>query len=59
MTQVDNLDAAKPKDRHATESYNPWEEMFKTHYEAPKLDRSWTAPVDETSDGSAIQTKAS
>jgi hypothetical protein len=58
MTHVDELDTSEPKERPVVESYNPWEEMFKTHYKAPKLDRSWTAPIDESTKDSLMQAPA-
>jgi hypothetical protein len=54
MTQVDDFDPAEPDRRWAVESFNPRKEMSKMHYEAPRLDRSWTAPRDEMAEAPVI-----
>jgi hypothetical protein len=55
MTQVNKFNTAEFGGRPVVESYDPWEEMFKMHYEAPKLHRSWTAPMDEMPDETSGQ----
>ena len=47
MTGVDSSETTEPDERPAVESYDPWEQMFKRHFEAPRLEPAWTAPVTD------------
>ena len=44
MPQDDKDDAAALEARPRLESFDPWELMFKSHYETPKPDPARTGP---------------